>query len=228
MILHSPELRYLPKKKETHMPIKDSQSSARIGELDRYGFLKRSAASAGIAFVALVLFMGSQFGGALAADSRGSKSEELAAVDYNFVAQANLGAPFQIDSGRVAEAKATTQEIRDYAHLMVITHIPLVDALNNILQQKNIKAPPNPLLNAAYRAMVASLKAEDGAALDRDYIEGQVEYQKGNAALFRNEIENGYDADLKQFARATLPKIEDHLERALKLAKDEPSRAAPQ
>ena len=59
--------------------------------------------------------------------------------------------------------------------------------------------------------------------MDRDYIEGQVEYQKGNAALFRNEIENGYDAGLKQFARATLPKIEDHLERALKLEKDEKS-----
>ena len=28
-------------------------------------------------------------------------------VDYNFVAQANLGAPFQIASGRIAEAKAT-------------------------------------------------------------------------------------------------------------------------
>jgi putative membrane protein len=67
--------------------------------------------------------------------------------------------------------------------------------------------------------MVASLKAEDGAALDRDYVEGQVEYQKGNAALFQYEIENGSDPDLKQFARATLPKIEDHLERALKLAK---------
>jgi putative membrane protein len=204
------------------MPIKGSQASARTGKLDRYSFLKRAAASAGVVLVALSLFAGSRFGGALAADSCSltSKSQELAAVDYNFVAQANLGAPFQIDSGRVAETKATTQEIRDYAHLMVVTHIPVVDALNKILQQKNIKAAPNPLLNGAYRAMVASLKAEHGAALDRDYIEGQVEYQKGNAALFRNEIEAGCDPDLKQFARATLPKIEDHLERALKLAKD--------
>jgi putative membrane protein len=36
-------------------------------------------------------------------------------VDYNFVAQANLGAPFQIASGRIAEEKATTANIRDYA-----------------------------------------------------------------------------------------------------------------
>ena len=32
--------------------------------------------------------------------------------------------------------------------------------------------------------MIASLKADTEAGLDRDYVEGQVDYQKGNAALF--------------------------------------------
>ena len=147
-------------------------------------------------------------------------ASKLSPEDYNFVAQANLGAPFQVDSGRVAEEKATTAAIRDYAHLMVTSHIPVVDALNKILQHKGLTAPPNTLLQGAYRAMVASLKAEHRAALDRDYVDGQVEYQKGNAALFKNEIKNGTDADLKEFARATLPKIEDHLQRATSLAKN--------
>jgi putative membrane protein len=43
--------------------------------------------------------------------------------------------------------------------------------------------------------------------------------QKGNASPFRYEIQNGTDPDLKAFAQRTLPKIEDHLQRALKLAK---------
>ena len=86
------------------------------------------------------------------------------------------------------------------------------DALNKILQQKKIEAPQNTLLQGAYSTMVASLSAEHG---------GQMDYQKGNAALFRNEIQNGSDPDLKAFAQATLPKIEDHLERALKLAKND-------
>jgi hypothetical protein len=62
----------------------------------------------------------------------------LSPVDYNFVAQANLGAPFQINSGRIAEEKATSADIRDYAHLMVVSHIPVVDGLNSILQWKQI------------------------------------------------------------------------------------------
>jgi putative membrane protein len=141
----------------------------------------------------------------------------LNAVDFNFVGQANLGAPFQIDSGRLAETKGTSAAIRSYAQLMVTSHIPVVDALNVILKQKNI-VPSNTLLHGAYEAMVSTLKVDRGAAFDRDYVNGQVEYQKGNGALFRQEIEYGSDPELKQFASQTLPKIEDHLQRALRLA----------
>ena len=153
-----------------------------------------------------------------AAPPRADAAAVLSSVDYNFVAQANLGAPFQIDSGRIAEQKGMTPAMRDYAHLMVVSHGPVVDALNKVLQRKGLTAPPNPLLHGAYDAMINSLKAEQGRAFDRDYVDGQVQYQEGNAALFRYEIENGTDSDLKEFARQTLPKIEDHLKRALKLA----------
>ena len=150
-------------------------------------------------------------------------------VDFNFVAQANLGAPFQIASGRIAEEKATNANIRDYAHLMVVSHKPVVDALDAILQRERVTAPPNTLLQGAYDAMIASLKADRAATFDRDYVEGQLDYQKGNAALFRYEIQNGIDPDLKEFAQHSLPKIEDHLQRALKLAKSaEIARASSQ
>jgi putative membrane protein len=145
----------------------------------------------------------------------------LSPVDANFVAQAFLGAPFQIDSGRIAEEKAANADLRDYAQLMVVSHIPVVDGLNSILQRKRIPAPPAKLLQGAYSTMIASLKANTGPAFDRDYVQGQVDYQKGNAALFRYEIKNGVDPDLKEFAERTLPKIEDHLQRALKLAKSD-------
>jgi putative membrane protein len=141
----------------------------------------------------------------------------LNAIDFNFVGQANLGAPFQVDSGRLAETKATNAAIRSYAHLMVTTHIPVVDALNVILKQKNI-APSSTLLRGAYDAMIFTLNADRGVTFDRNYVNGQVEYQKGNAALFEQEIQNGSDPELREFARQTLPKIVDHLERAEKLA----------
>jgi putative membrane protein len=150
----------------------------------------------------------------------------LNAIDFNFVGQANLGAPFQVDSGRLAEKKGGSAAIRKYAHLMVTSHIPVADALTAILQRKNV-TPSNTLLHGAYDAMISTLKADHGAAFDRDYVNGQVEYQKGNAALFREEIENGSDPDLKKFASETLPKIEDHLQRASRLAGASSANNAP-
>src|ERR1700753_51552 len=149
----------------------------------------------------------------------------LTAVDFNFVGQANLGAPFQVDSGRLAKTRGRSAAIRSTAHLMVTSHIPVVDALNVILKKKNI-TPSNTLLHGAYDAMIFTLEADHRAAFDRNYVNGQVEYQKGNAALFEQEIQNGADPDLKEFARQTLPKIVDHLHRAEKLAGETGGRLA--
>jgi putative membrane protein len=51
----------------------------------------------------------------------------LTAVDFNFAGQANLGAPFQVESGRIAEVKSPSAAIRNYAHLMVTSHVPVVE-----------------------------------------------------------------------------------------------------
>jgi putative membrane protein len=66
--------------------------------------------------------------------------------------------------------------------------------------------------------MISTLKAGHGATFDRDYVNGQIEYQKGNAALFDRRSRTAASPELKQFARQTLPTIEDHLQRALRLA----------
>ena len=175
----------------------------------------RRTARLGLAFA--LLFAGAGFGIANAQSAASERAGSLSAIDFNFVGQANLGAPFQVDSGRIAEAKGTSAAIRSYANLMVSSHIPVADALNAILRRKNI-TPANTLLRGAYDAMLHTLEADHGGAFDRNYVNSQVEYQKGNAALFQQEIQNGNDPDLMQFARETLPKIEDHLQRALKLA----------
>ena len=66
----------------------------------------------------------------------------LSAVDYHVRRPGQSGRPFQIDSGRIAEEKATTADVRDYAHLMVVSHIPVVDGLNSILQRKQTAGAP--------------------------------------------------------------------------------------
>jgi putative membrane protein len=136
--------------------------------------------------------------------------------DTYFVTQTSLGTPFQVDAGRVAETKGTTQAIQSYADLMVSSHITVNNALLAILKNK-APVPPPTLLKAAYDTMLSTLQHESGETLDADYVRGQVNYQRANTSLYEYEIANGTDPDLKAFAQETLPKIQDHLARALKL-----------
>jgi putative membrane protein len=153
------------------------------------------------------------------ARTRGPTEAALGPVDLYFVTQTSLGTPFQVDSGKVAREKGRTQAIRSYAQLMVSSHIAVNRALQAILERKG-PVPPPTLLKAAYATILSTLRREAGRRFDEDYVRGQVAYQKANAALYQYEIENGSDADLERFAQETLPKILDHLEKALELERN--------
>lgn len=144
-----------------------------------------------------------------------SSTEALGPVDTYFVTQTSLGTPFQVDSGNLAMTKGTTQAIRDYAQLMVSSHVAVNNALDAILKKKPAVPPPT-LLKAAYSTMISTLEHQGGKAFDTDYVIGQVKYQNANASLYKYEIASGADPDLKDFARQTLPKIEDHFAARIK------------
>lgn len=145
-----------------------------------------------------------------------SPAVPLGPIDTYFVSQTSLGTPFQVDSGKIGATKGTTQAIRSYAQLMVTSHVAVNHALSAILKKK-APIPPPTLLKAAYSTILFTLEREDGQTFDSDYVSGQVNYQRANGALYQYEIANGSDPDLKAFAQHTLPKIQDHLQRALKL-----------
>jgi putative membrane protein len=89
---------------------------------------------------------------------------------------------------------------------MVGSHIAVNVFLEAIVKRK-AQVPPPTLLKAAYATMISTLEDEMGQRFDADYVRGQVNYQKANAALYRYEIDSGSDPDLRAFAKQTLPKI---------------------
>lgn len=144
---------------------------------------------------------------------------QLGPVDTYFVTQTSLGTPFQTDSGRIAQKKGGTPAIRAYAEFMASSHIAVNEALKAVLKRK-APVPPPTLLKAAYGTIISTLAADEGPRFDVEYMRGQVAYQQANSALYQDEIDNGTDPNLKAFAQQTLPKIQDHLERALKLERE--------
>src|SRR5271163_2127597 len=132
------------------------------------------AITLGLAAVLLVFTTSAPAAQTLAASASGAS---LGPADTYFVTQTSLGTPFQVDSGRLAETKGTTQAIRSYAELMVSSHITVNNALLGILKNK-APVPPPTLLRAAYSTTVSTLQHESDKTFDTDYVGGQVNYQK--------------------------------------------------
>ena len=139
-------------------------------------------------------------------------------VDHTFIGLTYLGNKFQVDTGKLGETHATGKTLRDYAALMDTSHVTVENTLVALLNRLHVTPPSASLLAGAYKSLVRMLAAEQGAAFDHDYIQGQVDYQDANDALYRWEIQNGANADLKEYARQTLPKIDDHRQRVEALA----------
>src|SRR3989338_5462596 len=71
------------------------------------------------------------------------------------------------------------------------------------------------LMNKA-KAMILELRS--GESFDEAYTNNQVEAHEATIELFREQSEDAEDPDIKAFATSTLPKLEQHLEMAKRLA----------
>src|SRR4051812_18754958 len=93
--------------------------------------LRRHAAAS----VILSLVLGSGIANAQTSNAN-TVGSALSPADTYFVSQTSLGTPYQVDSGRLAQTKGTTEAIRSYGELMVSSHINVNNALVAILKRK--------------------------------------------------------------------------------------------
>ena len=147
-----------------------------------------------------------------------STSNSIPSADSEFISLTNLGNNFQIDSGRLAEQNASDPAVRAYATLMVTTHTEVENNLQKMLRQRGLTPTPAPLLQGAYKTICQSLSSEHGKQFDIAYVESQVDYQQANLALYQQELSAGSDPGIKGFATNVIPKVQDHKQRAAKLA----------
>ena len=140
----------------------------------------------------------------------------LAAADQTFVttvAGVNAG---EIQVSQLAATKARAPRVKAFANQMVTDHTAVGQQLMTILQSKGVSpdaTPPQMISDD-----MTKLQADSPAAFDRDYMRDQVGVQQAAVQAFQDEIANGQDADLKQFATSTLPTLQQHVATARRLS----------
>jgi putative membrane protein len=129
---------------------------------------------------------------------------------FDSAARSNLA---EITLGNLAVSKGADNSIRAFGQMMVTMHTEQTNLLKTLADRKGVTLPTD--LAPADQIVRDRLTAlATGPAFDSLYINSQVVGHQRAVSNFQLEINNGQDAEVKQFATTNLPIIQDHLEEA--------------
>jgi putative membrane protein len=136
----------------------------------------------------------------------------LASGDRTFVEKATIGGMTEIQASQLAQDKASSPAVKDFATKMVADHTKAGDQLTKIATSKDVTPPGT--LDKSHKGNVDKLSEKSGADFDKAYMKAMVSDHKDTVSLFEKESKSGKDSDLKAFASTTLPTIQGHLQMA--------------
>lgn len=140
-----------------------------------------------------------------------------AAGDVDFMKKAAEAGTMEVEASTLAQSRASSATVKTFANQMVTDHRAAADELKRIADTKGVQLPAGP--STADRTTLQALDKESGAAFDKQYAsEVGVKAHNEAVALFRKASNDAQDADVKAFAKKTLPTLEHHQDMAKKMA----------
>jgi putative membrane protein len=121
--------------------------------------------------------------------------------------QSNLA---EIATGRLAQQKAESDEVKELGERWVADHTKLDAALTRTAEALEVELPDAP--NAEQRALARRYEAASGSAFDKLWIPTQMDAHMKAMQLGQREIADGSDAQAKKVAQDAAPVVASHHE----------------
>ena len=123
-----------------------------------------------------------------------------------------------VDAGALVASKTNNAEVKSFAELMVTDHNAVNRAATELVTKLKVTPEDNPTsqsLKAGGEKNLAALKALDGAALDKAYVDHEVAYhQQVVEALDKLLIPGATNEELKGLLVKVRPAFVAHLDHA--------------
>ena len=139
--------------------------------------------------------------------------------DKKFVKDAALGGMTEVELGKLAAQKASSDAVKQFGQKMVDDHTKANDDLKQLASKENISIPD--ALDSKHQKRIDKLSKLSGAAFDKAYVKDQLKDHEEDVHEFQSEAQGGVDPNIRQFASTTLPTLQAHLEMVKGLNKSE-------
>jgi len=145
-----------------------------------------------------------------------SHSHSLSAADRKFMEDAARAGVAEVSLGQMATNKASHDNVRSFARMMVDDHSAANDQLQSLAANRGVALPSH--LASNERSLQQHLDGMSGRSFDRAYVQAMVKDHRKAVSLFRKEASSGHDNEVTQWASETLPRLQHHLREAERLS----------
>jgi putative membrane protein len=139
--------------------------------------------------------------------------------DKKFMKDAALGGMTEVELGKLAAQKASSDDVKQFAQRMVDDHTKANDQLKQIATKESVQIPDG--LDSKHQSRIDKLSKLSGSEFDKAYVKDQLKDHQSDVQDFKSEAQNGSDPNVKAFAASTLPTLQEHLELVKNLHKAE-------
>lgn len=137
--------------------------------------------------------------------------------DKKFAKEAAIGGMTEVELGKLAQQKASSDAVKQFGQKMVNDHSKANEELKQVASKEGIEVPTE--LDKKHQSRVDKLGKLSGADFDKAYMKDQLKDHKKDVGDFKDEASKGTNPGVKDFASKTLPTLEQHLQMAKDLNK---------
>lgn len=134
----------------------------------------------------------------------------MSSQDRNFVMEAAMGGLMEVELGRIAAQQGASDAVKQFGQRMVDDHTKANTELMTLATSKGLTLPT--ALDEKHQKEVTKLSGMSGAEFDRAYAKMMLSDHRKDVSNFEKQSNRGGDPDIKAFAAATLPTLQQHLQ----------------
>lgn len=137
--------------------------------------------------------------------------------DKKFLKDATMGSMTEIQMGKLAAEKGSTEPVKQYGQKLVSDHTKATQELKQIAEKENIQIPDS--LDSKHQSKIDKLGKLSGPQFDRAFVKDQMKDHQKDVDDFQAEAQYGTNPNVKMAAAKELPTLQQHLTEAKELNK---------
>lgn len=149
---------------------------------------------------------------------------KVSAEDKHFMKEAMEGDMAEIQLAKLAQQKASSDQVKQFAQRMIDDHTKLDSQMKPMAQQFGVEAPTE--IDAKHKAVEGRLQNLSGEQFDQEYMKAMVSDHRQDDQAFMREETSASSPELKSAVTQAEPIIAEHLRMAQDVEKSLKGKAS--